>query len=112
MGYTPPDVLVAGGGNAALCAALCAREAGASVTLVESAPRHLRAGNSRHARNFRVMSDSYPEDEYFSDLVRVTGGETDEELARLAIRNTPECLAWMKSYGVRFQPALEGTLHL
>src|SRR5262249_40539682 len=93
--YTPPDVLVAGGGNAALCAALCARETGASVTLVESAPQHLRAGNSRHARNFRVMSDAYPENEYFCDLLRVTGGHTNEDLARLAIRSIPECMGWM-----------------
>src|SRR5947208_13148722 len=95
-----------------MCAALCAREAGASVVVVESAPQHLRAGNSRHARNFRLMSDAYPEDEYFSDLLRVTGGKTDEDLARLAIRRTPECFEWMKSHGVRFQRALEGTLHL
>ena len=110
--HTPPDVLVAGGGNAALCAALCAREAGATVLLVEAAPRHLRAGNSRHARNFRCMSDAYPEEEYFADLDRVTAGRTNETLARLAIRSTPECFAWMKSHNVRFQPALEGTLHL
>jgi tricarballylate dehydrogenase len=114
------DVLIAGGGNAALCAALCAREAGANVAIVESAPEHLRAGNSRHARNFRCMHDgplevlsgSYKEEEYWTDLLRVTGGRTNEELARLAIRSTPECMSWMKRYGVRFQPALEGTLHL
>jgi tricarballylate dehydrogenase len=106
------DVMIAGGGNAALCAALCARDAGASVIVVESAPRHLRAGNSRHARNFRCMSDAYGEAEYFADLARVTAGRTDEELARLAIRSTPGCFAWMKSQGVRFQPALEGTLNL
>lgn len=32
------DVLVIGGGNAALCAALTAREAGASVLLLEGCP--------------------------------------------------------------------------
>ncbi|VDZ69144.1 TcuA: flavoprotein used to oxidize tricarballylate to cis-aconitate (plasmid) [Klebsiella aerogenes] len=35
------DVLVIGGGNAALCAALTAREAGASVLLLEAAPREM-----------------------------------------------------------------------
>ena len=45
------DVLVIGGGNAALCAALMAREAGASVRVLESAPKAWRGGNSSHTRN-------------------------------------------------------------
>jgi tricarballylate dehydrogenase len=114
------DVLVAGGGNAALCAALSAREQGASVLVLEAAPRHFRGGNSRHTRNLRVMhdqptdvlTDAYTEDEYFSDLLRVTGGCTNQELARMAIRGSPECTAWMKRWGVRLQHALGGTLHL
>ena len=77
------DVLVAGGGNAALCAAITARQAGASVLLVESAPRAFRGGNSRHTRNLRamhdrpneVLTDAYKEDEYWDDLLRVTGGQ-------------------------------------
>ena len=55
------DVLVIGGGNAALCAALCAREAGASVMLLEAAPREWRGGNSQHTRNLRCMHDA-PQD--------------------------------------------------
>ncbi len=114
------DVLVAGGGNAAMCAALSARESGATVIVAECAPQHLRAGNSRHARNFRcmhaaptsVLTDAYTEEEYFNDLLQVTAGQTNEELARLAIRSTPECFAWMTQHGVRFQPSLAGTLHL
>lgn len=114
------DVLVIGGGNAALCAALSAREQNASVILVESAPRAWRGGNSSHTRNFRcmhqaptdVLTDSYPEDEYFQDVFRVTGGETNEEMARYVIRETEGCTPWMKANGVRFQPSLGGTLHL
>ncbi len=56
-----PDVLVIGGGNAALCAALMAREAGASVLMLESAPRAWRGGNSMHVRNLRCMHDE-PQD--------------------------------------------------
>ena len=114
------DVLVLGGGNAALCAALMAREGGASVIVLEVAPRALRGGNSRHTRNMRTMHDgpldvltgSYPEEEYWQDLLKVTGGETTEPLARLAIRETPGHIPWMRSKGVRFQPPLGGTLHL
>jgi len=114
------DVLVAGGGNAAMCAALTARESGATVVVAECAPQHMRAGNSRHARNFRcmhasptsVLTDAYTEEEYFKDLLKVTESQTDEELARLAIRSSPECFAWMTQHGVRFQPSLAGTLHL
>jgi len=103
-----------------MCAALSARESGATVIVAECAPQHMRAGNSRHARNFRcihaspssVLTDAYTEEEYFKDLLQVTGGQTDEELARLAIRSTPECFQWMAQHGVRFQPSLAGTLHL
>jgi tricarballylate dehydrogenase len=52
------DVLVIGGGNAALCAALMAREAGSRVLLLESAPRAWRGGNSGHTRNLRCMHDA------------------------------------------------------
>jgi tricarballylate dehydrogenase len=104
--------MVAGGGNAGLCAALAARELGATVVVLESAPREFRAGNSRHTRNFRCMTDAYPEEEYFEDLLRVTGGQTNEQLARLAIRSSETCKDWMADRGVRFQPALGGTLHL
>jgi len=114
------DVLVIGGGNAALCAALMAREAGARVLLLESAPRDWRGGNSAHTRNLRcmhdapqdVLVDAYPEEEYWQDLLKVTGGITDEHLARLVIRHSSACRPWMRRHGVRFQPALAGTLHV
>jgi tricarballylate dehydrogenase len=114
------DLLVLGGGNAALCAAIGARQAGLSVLIVESAPIHYRGGNSRHTRNLRamhsgpldVLKDAYPEEEYWQDLLKVTGGLTNERLARMTIRNTEQHLPWMKQQGVRFQAPLGGTLHL
>ncbi|HOZ65380.1 MAG TPA: FAD-dependent tricarballylate dehydrogenase TcuA [Burkholderiaceae bacterium] len=114
------DVLVIGGGNAALCAALRAREAGASVQVLEAAPRAWRGGNSAHTRNLRcmhdapqdVLTDAYPEEEFWQDLFKVTGGQTDEQLARLAIRESSQCRDWMRRHGVHFQPSLSGTLHL
>ncbi|WP_316206799.1 FAD-dependent tricarballylate dehydrogenase TcuA [Bradyrhizobium sp. SZCCHNR2017] len=115
-----PDVLVIGGGNAALCAALMAREAGASVLLLESAPQSWRGGNSMHVRNLRcmhdapqdVLVDAYSEEEYWQDLLKVTGGLTDERLARLVIRHSSRCRPWMRRHGVHFQPPLSGALHV
>jgi tricarballylate dehydrogenase len=114
------DVLVIGGGNAALCAAMTAREAGASVILTEHAPEPFRGGNSRHTRNLRVahegptatLMDRYPEAEYWNDLLSVTHGKTEERLARAVIRGTSEVLPWMERRGARFQPSLRGTLGL
>ncbi len=114
------EIIVIGGGNAALCAAMSAAEAGARVQLLEAAPRPCRGGNSRHTRNFRcmhkapnaVLTDVYGEEEYFDDLLKVTAGHTDERLAKLVIRASEGCYAWMQAHGVYFQPSLSGALSL
>lgn len=114
------DVLVIGGGNAALCAAMTARELGVSVLVLEKAPPVFRGGNSRHTRNIRYIHDSandwltgpYLEEECFNDLMRVTGGDTTERLARLCIRQSRDLGGWMIRHGAMFQPSMRGTLHL
>lgn len=115
------DVLVIGGGNAALCAAISAKRSGAgSVLVLEAAPRFYRGGNTRHTRNMRCAHDSatdtlsgpYTEEEFWDDLLRVTAGQTDEQLARFMIAESKEMLHWIVEQGVRFQPSLGGTLSL
>ena len=114
------DVLVIGAGNAALCAAITAREAGARVVVLEAAPKDFRGGNSRHIRNIRYAHDAatdyvtgpYPVDEYYDDLMRVTGGKTNKTLARMVLETSKEIPDWMESHGVRFQTPLTGTLGL
>ena len=114
------DVLVAGGGNAALCAAITAARSGASVLIVEAAPKAMRGGNSRHTRNLRVahnagngiLTGPYPVDEYWEDLLRVTGGQTNEQLARLTLDRSAELWDWHQQQGVHFQSSLSGTLSL
>src|SRR5690349_22127337 len=114
------DVLVVGGGNAALCAAISARQAGASVLVLEAAPKFYRGGNTRHTRNMRCAHDSatetltgpYSEEEFWKDLLAVTGGQTDEDLAKYMIHESKEMLVWIAEQGVRFQPSLGGTLSL
>ena len=103
------------------CAPRSARGgAGASVLVLEGAPKFYRGGNTRHTRNMRCAHDAateiltgpYTEEEFFDDLLRVTGGQTDEELARHMIRESKDMLDWIVEQGVRLQPSLGGTLSL
>lgn len=105
------DVMVVGGGNAGLCAAITARELGASVVLLEQAPKHSRGGNSRHARNLRVshaissdyLRGVYSAEEYWDDIARVAGENTDKDLARVMIAESVDVTTWMERRGVCFQ---------
>jgi len=103
-----------------MCAAITARQAGASVLVIEHAPKYLRGGNSRHTRNLRAMHScpvetlvgAYDEEEYWQDLLLVTKGKTNEHLARIAIRGSIDAIPWLVRLGCRFQPSLTGTLSL
>ena len=95
MSDTRYDVLVVGGGNAGLCAALTARERGARVLVLERAPRALRGGNSRHTRNLRcahaaptdILVDVYRDD---LQLVAVLVGDLCQHRLRQAAGRTPD----------------------
>src|SRR5262245_40096675 len=116
----PCDVLVIGGGNAGLCAAIAACRAGARVLVLESATKDFRGGNSRHTRDIRYLHNAatnyvtgaYREEEFWDDLMQVTGSETDERLARLTIQASGDLGDWSAANGVRWQKPLRGTLHL
>src|SRR5665213_2834214 len=103
------DVLVIGGGNAALCAAISARRSAASVLELEGARKFFRGANTRHTRNMRCAHDAatdiltgpYTEEEFWEDLLRVPGGQTDEELARHMIAESKDILGWVVEQGVR-----------
>jgi tricarballylate dehydrogenase len=123
------DVVVVGAGNAALTAALSAREQGASVLVLERAPFDERGGNSRYtagairfAHNgledlLKVMPDlnedekkntefgTYTRDEYFDDMFRMTRYRCDPDLAEMLIDNSLDTLVWMGTKGVKFQPS-------
>ena len=121
-------VLVVGGGNAALCAAISAAEQGARVTVLERAPEPLRGGNSRFtAGAMRVVYDGvadlqrlmpdlsadelartdfgrYDRAAFFDDMGRVTGYRCDPELAARLIDDSLPTLLWLRQRGVRFLP--------
>ena len=114
------DVIVVGGGNAALCAALAARQKVSRVLVLERAPEHMRGGNTRHTRNIRCahlsadnfFSGPYPEEEMLEDLFSVGGTPANLDLAKMCIRESSKLPEWMCTRGVNWQPPLAGTLHL
>ena len=122
------DVLVVGAGNAAACAALAAREKGASVAMLEAAPEEERGGNSTYTAGamrvvFHGVDDlvqlydltedekrdvdfgSYSADQFLDDMGRVTNYRCDPELTDILIGRSFETLKWMRTKGVRFQPS-------
>src|SRR5215813_4031130 len=122
------DLVVVGGGNAALCAALAAREHGASVLVLECAPQAERGGNSRFTAGAmrvaysgvsdlaRLMPDltdeekrntdfgEYGQDRFYDDLCRVTQYRTDPRLAEIMVTRSFDTLMWMREKKVRFNP--------
>jgi tricarballylate dehydrogenase len=128
MGVARSDVVVVGAGNAAMCAALAARENGASVTVLECAPREARGGNSAFtAGAMRVVYNgvedllplvpdlseadaaatdfgSYPADKFYDDMARVTQYRADPQLVELLVEKSYPTLMWMRNKGVRFLP--------
>jgi tricarballylate dehydrogenase len=116
----PWDVVVVGGGNAALVAALSASRRAERVLLLERAPRHLRGGNTRHTRDIRYAHDGadayttgvYREEELLEDLRGVGRGPVNSDLARLAAAESKTIPSWMEAQGVRWQQPLRGTLNL
>lgn len=121
------DVIVVGGGNAALCAAISAVENGAKCILLERAPEDERGGNSSFTEMIRfaysgvddiralcpdlsdnevAMSDfgSYTVDDYFDDMTRVTQNRTDPDLCEVMVKSSTQTMHWLRSNGVRFLP--------
>jgi tricarballylate dehydrogenase len=122
------DVVVVGAGNAALCAALAARENNARVAVLERAPEGEDGGNSRFtagAMRFayagvddlkKVMPDlsaeeiastdfgTYTEDQFFDDMFRVTQYRADPDLVELLVKGSLPAMVWMREKGVRFVP--------
>ncbi len=122
------DVLIAGAGNAACCAALSAREAGLSVLVCERAPEEQSGGNSRYTAGAmrmvynsvddlkQLMPDlteyecantdfgSYSSEAFFDDMARITQYRCDPTLTDLLVENSFPTLSWMRGKGVRFMP--------
>jgi tricarballylate dehydrogenase len=122
------DVVVVGGGNAALCAAISAANQGARVLVLERAPIEERGGNSAYTDGLmRVVYDgvedirkfcpdltddevavsdfgAYTEDNFFDDMARITQYRTDPDLCEILVRKSRETILWLRDHGVRFFP--------
>lgn len=122
------DVIVVGGGNAALCAALSAKEHCERVLVLERAPEDEAGGNSRFTAGamrvaYRGVDDlralmpdltddeiartdfgTYTEDQFLDDVARVTQYRCDPDLTEVLVKRSLDTLQWMRSKGVRFVP--------
>ncbi|HET7763510.1 MAG TPA: FAD-dependent tricarballylate dehydrogenase TcuA, partial [Burkholderiales bacterium] len=122
------DVIVVGGGNAALCAALSAKETAKRVLLLERAPEDESGGNSRFtagllrivyngaedlaqlidlSREERERTDfgTYTADQFLDDMARVTEYRCDPDLTEILVKQSFPTALWMRKKGVRFTAA-------
>lgn len=112
------DVAVVGAGNAALCAAITARLQGAQVVVIEKSAEWERGGNSKFTRNVRRATDGrggpglYTCGAFLRDIMSVSHGDTDINLATLLAERSGDLVQWMSALGVRWQRAITGTLQL
>ena len=122
-------IIVVGGGNAGLCAAIAARDAGADVCLLERGPRHLRGGNSAFTAGLmRTVYDEpadllelidgltaseiadtefgrYTQRDFLDTMGRITEYRCDPDLASVLTAHSHPTLVWMRHHGVRFAPS-------
>ena len=114
------DVLIVGGGNAALTAAISAIEHKRSkrVLLIERAPKDFRGGNSKYTRSIRYVHDHdnystgpYTKNEYISDIEKITRGYTTKEILEKVVTESADLPAWMKEHGVLLHHAVRGAFH-
>src|SRR5438552_11512405 len=123
------DVIVVGGGNAAFCAALAAREHCDRVLVLERAPEEEAGGNSRFTAGLlrvayrgvddikRLIPDlseqeisntdfgTYTEEQFLDDMARVTEYRCDPDLTEILVRHSLPTAQWMRQRGVRFTAA-------
>jgi len=123
------DVIVVGGGNAAFCAALAAREHCDRVLVLERAPEEEAGGNSRFTAGLlrvayrgvddikRLIPDlseqeisstdfgTYTEEQFLDDMARVTEYRCDPDLTEVLVRQSLPTALWMRGKGVRFTAA-------
>ena len=113
------SVLIIGGGNAGLCAALSAAEHTSDILLVEAAPKPERGGNTKYTRDIRYAHDidsyttgEYRDDEFVNDVIRVTNHNTDVDLLKMVVSESRNIPFWLQNKDVLIHKALKGTLHL
>ncbi len=120
------DVVVVGAGNAGLLAALSASESGARVLVLEKAPRELRGGNSYFTgAGFRfsyqagdahqflpdvlesereaIEWEGYTDDQFYSEIMHISEGRVDPELAALVVKESLPTIRWMKAQGLQWE---------
>jgi len=126
------DVVVVGAGNAALAAAVSAREQGARrVVALEKAPRELRGGNTHYSGGllrfaydraedllplvpdveqqvpgFLTGVEPYPQKRFHADLERVTEGRSDPGLAEILVGRSYDTVRWMARLGIAMEAAV------
>lgn len=114
------DMVVVGGGNAALNAAMSAKESAPSrkILMIERAPRDFRGGNSKYTRSIRYVHDHdnfssgpYTKEEYIQDVMKINKGESNPDILNLVVDGSQKMPAWMMKHKIVLKHAVKGAFH-
>jgi tricarballylate dehydrogenase len=118
------DIVVVGHGISGLVTAIEAKKQNVEPVILEKSPKEKRGGHARYAGGaFRfsmedpeqvksdlgldVTPERYSKQDFFRDLMEVSGGRADPDLCDILVENSFQAMKWLDQHGIDFTTELK-----